>query len=95
MKSSLAEQLAGDDDAHDLVGAFVDLVDAQVADHALHGLVLQVAVAAVRLEAVGWAFQPILRSWAPNDRPGAPFSTTKVETPLAPEPGSPVRAMTT
>ena len=43
--------------------------------------------------AVGWAFQPIFFSWAPNERPGVPVSTTKAETPLAP--GPPVRAMTT
>ena len=43
--------------------------------------------------AVGWAFQPIFRSWAPNVRPGVSFSTTKVETPLAP--ASPERAITT
>ncbi|MNE36905.1 hypothetical protein D3C80_1307390 [compost metagenome] len=43
--------------------------------------------------AVGWAFQPIFFSLAPNDRPGVPASTTMVETPLAPSP--PVRTMTT
>ena len=43
--------------------------------------------------AVGWEFQPILRSLAPNDRPGIPFSTTIADTPLAP--GPPVRAITT
>jgi hypothetical protein len=29
-------------------------------------------------------FQPSLRSLAPNDKPGVPFSTTSVETPFAP-----------
>ncbi len=43
--------------------------------------------------AVGWEFQPILRSWAPKPRPGVPFSTTRVEIP--PGPPSPVRTMTT
>ena len=40
---------------------------------------------------VGWAFQPILRSFAPKERPGVPPSTTKVEMP--PGPSLPVRAM--
>ncbi len=43
--------------------------------------------------AVGWAFQPIFRSGAPNDSPAAPFSTTTVEMPLGPS--SPVRTITT
>ena len=43
--------------------------------------------------AVGWLFQPIFFSWAPKLRPGASFSTTKVEMPLGPS--APVRAMTT
>ena len=43
--------------------------------------------------AVGWAFQPILRSGAPKLSPGVPFSTTRAETPLAPSP--PVRTMQT
>ena len=42
---------------------------------------------------VGWAFQPILRSFAPKDRPGVPPSTTMAEMPEGPSP--PVRAITT
>ncbi len=46
---SLPQQSPGDDDAHDLVGAFEDLVDADVAQMALDREVLEVAVAAVQL----------------------------------------------
>ena len=49
--------------------------------------------AAQRTTAVGWAFQPIFFSCAPNDRPGVPASTTTALIPLAPSP--PVRTMTT
>ncbi len=42
--------------------------------------------------AVGWEFQPSFRSWAPNERPGVPFSTRTAEIPLAPS--APVRHMT-
>ena len=43
--------------------------------------------------AVGWAFQPIFFSCAPNERPGVPASTTSAEMPFGP--GPPVRTMTT
>src|SRR5580704_5522017 len=46
----LTQQVAGDDDAHDLVGAFEDLVDAQVAQIALDREILEVAVAAMQLQ---------------------------------------------
>ena len=42
---------------------------------------------------VGCAFQPILRSLAPNERPGVSPSTTSVEMPPGPSP--PVRTITT
>ncbi len=42
--------------------------------------------------AVGWEFQPSLRSWAPNDSPGVPFSTRTVEMPFGPS--APVRHIT-
>ena len=45
------------------------------------------------LRSHGWLFQPSLFSCLPKDRPGVPFSTTRVETPLAPAP--PVRSITT
>src|SRR3546814_16386640 len=48
--ASLRQQLAGDDDAHDLVGAFQDLVHPQVPKVALDGVVLDVAVTAVKLQ---------------------------------------------
>src|SRR6185437_2702714 len=44
------QQLARDDDAHDLVGAFQDLVHAQIAHQLLDAEVLEVAVAAVDLQ---------------------------------------------
>ena len=43
--------------------------------------------------AVGWLFQPILRSFLPKERPGVPFSTTRQEMPFGPS--SPVRTMQT
>ena len=43
-------QRAGDDHPHDLVGAFQDLVDAQVADDLLDAVLGEVAVAAVELQ---------------------------------------------
>src|SRR6201999_3760438 len=46
------QQTPRDDHAHDLVGAFEDLVHAQVAQIALDGEVLQVAVAAMQLQRV-------------------------------------------
>src|SRR5438067_6502508 len=49
-RRSLAKQVAGDNDAHDLVGAFEDLVHAQIAQIALDREVLEVAVAAVELQ---------------------------------------------
>ena len=42
---------------------------------------------------VGWAFQPILRSFGPKDRPGASDGTTRVEIPFGP--ASPVRTIVT
>ena len=45
-----SEQLAADDDAHDLVRALEDLVHAQVAHDLLDAVVVQVAVAAVQLQ---------------------------------------------
>ena len=47
---SLAEEVAGDDDAHDLVGAFEDLVHAQIAQIALDREILEIAVAAMQLQ---------------------------------------------
>ena len=46
----LPQQPPGDDDAHDLVGAFEDLVDAQIAQMALDREVPEVAVAAMQLQ---------------------------------------------
>ena len=40
----------GDDDAHDLVGPLEDLVDAEVTEQALDGVIHQIAVAAVELK---------------------------------------------
>src|SRR3954454_7047660 len=48
----LGRHLAGDDDALDLVGAFVDLGDLGVAHHALDGVLVDVAVAAEDLDGV-------------------------------------------
>ena len=48
----LVQKAAGDDNAHDLVGAFEDLVHAHVAQIALDREVLQVAVTAVQLQRV-------------------------------------------
>src|SRR5271169_2697972 len=45
-----AEQMPGDDHPHDLVGAFEDLVHAQIAQIALDRKVLQIAVAAEQLQ---------------------------------------------
>src|SRR5665213_645737 len=45
-----AQQATGDDDAHDLVGAFEYLVHAQIAQIALDRIFLDVAVAAVQLQ---------------------------------------------
>src|SRR5439155_17651628 len=47
-----AEHLARDDDAHDLVGAFQDLVHPQVPYQLLEAIVVEVAVAAVHLQRV-------------------------------------------
>src|SRR4029077_1796885 len=46
----LPQQVAGDDDAHDFVGAFEDLVDAQVAQVALDREIAEIAVAAMQLQ---------------------------------------------
>src|SRR5665213_70394 len=46
-KRSIPQHRAGDDDAHDLVGAFEDLVHAHIAQDALDRVVAQIAVAAV------------------------------------------------
>ncbi len=42
--------------------------------------------------AVGWEFQPSFLSCPPNERPGAPFSTSTAEMPRGPS--APVRHMT-
>jgi hypothetical protein len=47
LRVSLPQQPSGDDDAHYFVGAFEDLVDADVAQVALDAEILEVAVAAV------------------------------------------------
>src|SRR5215470_2431126 len=46
----LPQQVAGDDDAHDLVGAFEDLVHPQVAQIALDREVFEITVAAMQLQ---------------------------------------------
>src|SRR4051794_40559503 len=46
----LAEQVAADDHAHDLVGALEDRMHPQVAPEALDRIVHQIAVAAVELQ---------------------------------------------
>src|SRR5580692_6038180 len=48
--ASLPQEVAGDDDAHDLVGAFEDLVHPDVAQIALDREVLQIAIAAMQLQ---------------------------------------------
>src|SRR5436190_21926062 len=48
---SIAQQVPADDQPHDLVGAFEDLMHAQVPQDALNGMVAQVAIAAMELEA--------------------------------------------
>src|SRR3546814_6971090 len=47
---SLPRQLAADDHAHHLVGAFEDRMDAQITPEALDRVIHQIAVAAVKLE---------------------------------------------
>ncbi len=42
--------------------------------------------------AVGWLFQPSLRSFLPKLSPGVPFSTSTQDTPFGPSP--PVRHIT-
>src|SRR4051812_6819506 len=49
-EKSLAKHVPGDDDAHDLVGALQDRMDAKVAPEALDRVIHQIAVAAVELE---------------------------------------------
>src|ERR1700722_6523543 len=49
-RASLPQEVAGDDDAHDLVGAFEDLVDAQITQIALDREIPEIAVAAVQLQ---------------------------------------------
>ena len=51
-KQSAADQGAGDDDPHDLVGAFENLVDAQIAHQFLDAVVMQIAVAAKQLQRI-------------------------------------------
>src|SRR5690349_17011229 len=51
--SGTAQEIAGDDDALDLVGALVDLRDLGVAHEALHRILARVAVAAEDLYGVG------------------------------------------
>src|SRR5205085_8051108 len=46
----LAEQVAADDHAHDLVGAFQDRMDPKIPPEALDRVILQIAVTAVKLE---------------------------------------------
>src|SRR5690348_17076498 len=48
--SLLPEEVAGDDDAHDLVGAFEDLMHPQIAQIALDREILEIAVAAMQLQ---------------------------------------------
>src|SRR5712664_4895237 len=48
-KDDLLGEIAGDEQALDFAGAFVDLRDARVAVMALHRVIVQVAVAAVDL----------------------------------------------
>lgn len=50
--SIVLEQDSLDDVHHDLVGAFKDLVDAEVSEEPLNGVVLEVAIATVHLQAV-------------------------------------------
>jgi len=49
-QSGFLEHAAGDDDAHDFVGAFQNLVHACVAQQALQRVFADVAVAAVQLQ---------------------------------------------
>lgn len=46
MQRSCCEELTRDDDLHDLIGAFQDLVHAHIAQEALHWVIFQVAIAA-------------------------------------------------
>src|ERR1044072_9072859 len=48
---SIAQQLPADDQPHDLIGAFQDLVNPQVPQDALDGMIAQIAVAAMQLQA--------------------------------------------
>src|SRR4051812_24195614 len=50
LEGSLAQQFARDDDAHDLVRAFEDAVDTQVAEETLHRVILEITVTTVQLE---------------------------------------------
>ena len=58
-QTSPPQQLAGDDQAHDLVGAFEDLVHPDVAQEALDWIVAQVAIATVKLQRLGTEGQRI------------------------------------
>src|SRR5918994_4578910 len=49
---SAVEQATGDDQPHDLVGAFEDLVHPDISEEALYCVFLYVAVAAVQLQGV-------------------------------------------
>ena len=60
--SSLQAHVGGDDDTLDLAGALVDLRDLGVAHHALHGIILGVAVAAEHLQRLGGGLHSVLRA---------------------------------
>ena len=52
LSCALCQQGAGGDEAHDLVGAFEDLVHAQVADDLLDAVIGEIAIAAKELQGV-------------------------------------------
>ena len=59
---SLQTHVGGDNDALDLAGTLVDLRDLGVAHHALHGIILGVAVAAEHLQRLGGGLHSVLRA---------------------------------
>src|SRR5688572_28151321 len=50
VEGSLPKHVAGDDHAHDLVGPLQDRMDPEIAPEALDRIILQITIAAVKLE---------------------------------------------
>src|SRR4029079_16013503 len=56
----VSEHSAADDDPHDLVGALKNLVDPHIAQYALDGIVAQIAITAMQLQAAIDHFKPCI-----------------------------------